>query len=401
MSETVLQPLTAAAVRTRLRAAMPVVERWAYFDHAAVAPLPAATAAAISGYATQACQGGDVLWPQWSAGVSNCRMVAASLLESSPDEIALVNNTTQGIGLVAEGFPWHPGDNVVVPGNEFPSNWLPWRSLARRGVELRSLAVAESGEIDLDQLTRCIDQRTRMVSLSWVGFASGYRLDLARVVELVHSRGALLMVDAIQGLGAFPLSVRDLPIDFLAADGHKWMLGPEGAGILYIRRQHLNLLQPLGIGWNSVAQGSFDTQSTELKQTAGRYEGGSMNMPGLLGLNASLSLLNELQAHGTSTAPLMSCILENADRLSERLRQVGCEVLRSPQLEHQSGIVGVRWGSTLPTESSLRAARKVCLEAGVVTSVRGGRLRISTHAYNNDDDIGRLVDAIEHVRRNQ
>lgn len=401
MSETVPQPVTAAAVRGRLRAALPVVERWAYFDHAAVAPLPAATAAAISEYASQACQGGDVFWPQWSAGVSNCRSVAAGLLESSPDEIALVNNTTQGIGLVAEGFPWRTGDNVVVPANEFPSNWLPWKALERRGVELRSLAVADSGGIDLGQLARCIDQRTRLVSLSWVGFASGYRLDLAQVVELVHSRGALLMVDAIQGLGAYPLSVRDLPIDFLAADGHKWMLGPEGAGILYVRRQHLDLLQPLGIGWNSVARGSFDTQATELKPTAGRYEGGSMNMPGMLGLNASLSLLSELQTHGAGTAPIMSCILENADKLSERLRQVGCEVQRASQVEHQSGIVGVRWGSTLPAESSLRAARKVCLEAGVVTSVRGGRLRISTHAYNNDDDIGRLVEALEHFRRNQ
>ncbi len=377
---------------------MPVSAKYAYFDHAAVAPLPDVSSAAIRAYSEQASQHGDVQWPAWSAGVARLREAAAELIHASTDEIALVNNTTQGINLVAEGFPWKSGDNVVVPENEFPSNLLPWRNLARRGVELRLVKIPPSGVVDLDAVNRALDAKTRMIAASWVGFASGYRSDVAALAELAHSRGCLLMLDAIQGLGVFPLDVQTTGVDFACADGHKWMLGPEGAGVLYVRLEHLNLLEPLGLGWNSLSAKAFEPASSKLKANAARYEGGSANMAGMLGLKASLELLLELGAQ-RADSPLAQAILENVASLEARLSEAGFQV-HLPARESRSGIMGVTWPEAdAMGEQAYRAARKHSLGRGVVSSVRGGRLRISTHAYNNEEDIGRLIDALLEYRR--
>lgn len=392
---------TVTTARNRLRQLMPVAKQYAYFDHAAVAPLPTPAVAAITTYAQQASQQGDVPWPSWSAGVAALRSTAAKFIGADNDEVALVNNTTQGIGLVAEGYPWQAGDNVVIPDNEFPSNALPWSALARRGVELRRVPVGPSGKLELSRLEDAIDGRTRIVSVSWVGFASGFRIDVGEVAELVHRHGALFMLDAIQGLGAFPIDVRATHVDFLCADGHKWLLGPEGAGILYIRAEHLDRLQPLGIGWNSLAASGFDPHSQQLKTSAARYEGGSTNMPGMLGFGASFQLLSELHqdAGGSDAAsPIAQSVLYNVASLAEQLRSADFSVNVPAEPRHQSGIVGINWGTSAVDESQLIAARKHCLAAGVVLSVRGGRVRASAHAYNDAEDIQRLVTALKEFR---
>ena len=243
---------------------------------------------ALLHWVRQAADEGDTVWPEWHAHVEACRRLGAQLIGADIAEIALVRSTTEGISLVAEGFRWQPGDNVVTLDNEFPSNQYPWMNLAERGVETRRVP-ADGGRVDLDRLSAACDARTRIVSISWVGFASGWRVDLDKVAELAHQRGALLFVDAIQGLGAFPLDVGRTPIDFLAADGHKWLLGPEGAGLLYVRRPHLAHLRPLGVGWHSVVQGSdYNRIALDLKPSAARYEGGSQNMAGFIALAASL-----------------------------------------------------------------------------------------------------------------
>ena len=378
-------------VRDVFRAEMPVAPSHAYFDHAAVSPLSEPAAKRLRWYADQASKSGDKHWLDWAMIVSRLRTAACQVLGANKSEVALVPNTTVGINLVAEGFPWKMGDNLVVPDNEFPSNLLPWKSLQARGVEVRSLAVAEDGSIDLERLTELIDQRTRLVSLSWVGFASGFRSNLSQVAEAVHQRGALLFVDAIQGLGAFPINVQETPIDFLAADGHKWMLGPEGAGILYVREEHLNLLEPKMLGWNSLADGGFDPKSTTVRPDAARYEGGSYNMAGMLALEASLSMLLEL-ACNRANSPVASAILENVHSISEQLERRGFEVL-VPSEPHRSGILGTRWPG-----ADLVAARKHCIGQNVILSVRANRIRISTHAYNNSEDIDRLINALTEAR---
>ncbi len=382
-------------VKEVFRSEMPVADQHAYFDHAAVAPLPGPAANRLRKFAEQASQSGDKHWMEWFQIVSQLRGAAAQLVGSSEREIALVPNTTFGINLVAEGFPWRSGDNLVVPENEFPSNLLPWKNLSRRGVEIRTLSVPENGEIDLGRLAEQIDGRTRLVALSWVGFVSGYRLNLDRVAELVHQRGALLFVDAIQGLGAFPINVEDSQIDFLAADGHKWMLGPEGAGLLYIRAKHLDLLAPLMIGWNSLADGGFDPRSSILKPHAARYEGGSYNMAGLLAWEASLELLLRLGTHRTDS-PVAAAILDNVQHIAEQLDRNGFD-FQVPALESRSGILTTTWpGATL---NHLNAARKHCIAQNVILSVRAGRIRIATHAYNNTEDIDRLLAALVEARK--
>ena len=369
------------------RSQMPVTAKWVYFDHAAVAPLPEPARLAIAAWLQEAAEEGDVPWQRWSQQVEGTRLAAASLVGAHADEIALVPNTTSGISLVAEGFPWHEGDNVVTLANEFPSNLYPWMNLASRGVEARLVPV-EGGRVDLQRLEKQIDSRTRLVSLSWVGFVSGWRIDVAEVAKLCHRRGCLFFLDAIQGLGVFPLNARKDGIDFFAADGHKWLLGPEGAGLLYIRREHLNLLRPLGLGWHSVVGDGKFTPEMNLRPTAARYEGGTQNMAGMIGLGASLTLLADLGV-GPDSSPVADLVLAIAGYAREKLTSLGALVLSPHEGNHRSGIVTFQIPGREPAE-----IRKSLLAAGIVAACRGGGVRISPHGYATMDEIDRLGEVL-------
>lgn len=273
------------------RREMPITERWAYFDHAAVAPLTGRAQRAVNAWAEEYATNGDANSTRHVREVERTRQRGAALIGAVPEEIALVPSTSAGINLVAEGFPWQAGDNVVFPANEFPANQYPWLNLASRGVEARRVEFPD-GRVDWSRMAEACDDRTRIIALSWVGYATGYRVDLDEAVQFARERGAHLFVDAIQGLGVFPIDVVATPIDFLAADGHKWMLGPEGAGLFYLRREHLELLRPTAVGWHSVAHSSdYARIELNLRPNAARFEGGSWNMAGFLGLGASLELL--------------------------------------------------------------------------------------------------------------
>ena len=378
--------MTAAAVHDwdEFRRQMPVARRWAYFDHAAVCPLSEPACAALSAWTADMTENGDANWLRWAAQVENVRRAAAGLLNAEPAEIALVRNTTEGINLVAEGFPWQPGDNVVTLSDEFPSNQYPWLNLASRGVETRRVTVPD-GRVEIERLAGACDTRTRIISISWVGYASGWRNDLDALAELAHRRGACLFVDAIQGLGVFPLDVRQTPVDFLAADGHKWLLGPEGAGIFYLRREHLDRLRPLGLGWNSVRSSDFSHIELALKDSAARYEGGTNNMAGFVALGASLELLAS-----RPRGAIADRVLAVTDLAVERLQQIGAKIASCREDARRSGIVSFDLpGSDPPT------VRKKCLAAGIVLSCRAGRLRISPHAYNNAADVEKLVEVLQ------
>ena len=367
------------------REKMPIARSWAYLDHAAVSPLPEPTREAIATWTQQAAEQGGVAWPIWNRTLEGVRKTAADLVGARTDEIALVRSTTEGISLVAEGFPWQQGDNVVTLANEFPSNLYPWMNLASRGVETRRVPVAD-GVVNLQQVESACDERTRIISMSWIGYSLGWRIDPAEVAELAHRRGVLFFLDAIQGLGAFPLDVRKSDIDFFAADGHKWMLGPEGAGLLYVRHEHLNRLRAIGVGWNSVVRSyDFDHVELELKPAASRYEGGTPNSVGFTGLGASLQLL---ASYGIER--IAERVLEITGFACERLKSIGASVASHRNEEKRcSGIVAFEIPGKDP-----QALRKQCLDAGVALGCRSGRLRISPHAYANESDIERLVDAL-------
>ncbi|GAB6165597.1 aminotransferase class V-fold PLP-dependent enzyme [Thermostilla marina] len=368
----------------RFRDEMTVARKFAYFDHAAVAPLPQRAVEGITRWLREAHECGDLHWPRWAEEVEDLRDAAARLIGAARDEIALIRNTSHGIGLVAEGFPWKPGDNVVILSDEFPSNVYPWMNLADRGVETRLVPLDNT--FSLEQLLESCNERTRIVSISWVNYLTGRRHDLGSIGEALHRRGILFFVDAIQGLGVFPLDVHDLPIDFLASDGHKWMLGPEGAGFFYCKQEHLDRLHPIGVGWNSVVHAfRFDHLEYRLKPTAERFEGGSQNMVGMIGLKGSLGLLLEV-----GIEHIRDAVLEATETACEALRRVGAEILSDRSPEVASGIVAFRFPDC--DHQRLRAS---CLAEGVVLSCRGPGLRISPHGYCTKEDIERLVEVLQ------
>ncbi len=370
------------------RQQMPVAGRWAYFDHAAVAPLPQPARVVVEQWAAEASEEGDTRWPQWAARLEELRRHAAQLIGARPDEIAFVPNTTAGINLVAEAFPWREGDNVVVPANEFPSNVYPWMNLAHRGVEARLVPI-DRRQSFLAQLAAASDRRTRLIAVSWVSYSDGWRVDLAELVDFAKRRQVRILLDAIQGLGLLPIDVGQYPIDYLVADGHKWLLGPEGAALLFIRHEHLDFLRPLNVGWHSVVQGhDFAHIELALRPDAARYEGGSPNMVGCLALGASVDLL---ESFGLSKdrSPLAEHVLEILDELAKRIVHFGGQLVGPWAPQHRSGILAFHLPQVDP-----HFARRSFLAQGVVLSCRNGALRISPHAYCDQEDINRFADAL-------
>jgi cysteine desulfurase / selenocysteine lyase len=367
---------------TSLREQFPVTRRWAYFDHAAVAPLSGPAQRAVVEWAADMTDNGVVHEPLWFRRVNEVRGLAGRLLNADPLDVAFVKNTSEGIGIVAEGFPWQAGDNVVTAAEEYPANIYPWLNLAGRGVELRSVP-SRGSRLLIDDIRAAIDERTRIVSLSWVEFASGYRNDLDALGELCRGRGILFFVDAIQGLGVLPLDVGRTPIDGLAADGHKWLLAPEGAGVFYLRRAWVERLHPVGVGWNSVVGArDFSKIDFTLKPHAGRWESGTLNVAGIHALGASLELLL-----GLGIAAVAERIFELTDLLCERARAAGLEVFSSREQGERSGIVSL----LPPPGAEPRELVRRCRDEGIVINLRAGRLRVSPHCYNSTDEIERLV----------
>jgi selenocysteine lyase/cysteine desulfurase len=368
-----------------LRDEMPVTRRWAFFDHAAVAPISGRAQRAIGDYAADLAENGDVNERRWLDRIEEVRRLAGQLIGADPLDVAFVKNTSEGIGIVAEGFPWQAGDNVVTAQEEYPANIYPWLNLQGRGVEVR-LVASRDRRLWLDDIRAAIDARTRIVSLSFVEFASGFRNDLDALGGLCRQRGVLFLVDAIQGLGVLPLDVQRTPLDFLAADGHKWLLGPEGAGIFHVRRDLLDRLHPVGIGWNSVVGcRDFSRIDFQLKPHAGRWESGSLNVAGITGLGASLAWLLEIGIEA-----IAGRVRELTDYLCERATQAEMEVYSSRRPEDKSGIVSL----VLPGTDVRQAVRR-CRAEGIVVNQRAGRLRVSPHCYNTAAEIDQLMSVLE------
>jgi selenocysteine lyase/cysteine desulfurase len=367
-----------------LRALFPVTQHWAFLDHAAVAPLPTPAVAAMQQYCQSLSQHGVAAVKEWIDRIAEVRRLAARLLNApDPDDVYFVPNTTSGISVVAEGFPWQPGENVVLAAEEYPANQYPWLNLQHRGVEVRRVP-SRGSRVVLDDLRSALDDRTRVLTVSSVEFASGYRNDLAALGEVCRQRGIFFFVDAIQSLGVIPLDVQQLPIDGLAADGHKWMLGPEGAGLGYIRREWVERLHPIGVGAFSVVRPfEFSTIDFTLKPHAGRWEGGAYNVPGLTALGASLELLLQI-----GIATIWQRVRMLTDYLCEQAQARGWHVFSSRQPGEESGIVSLIHPSLPAREVVSR-----CRAAGVVVNHRAERVRLSPHAYNTQDELDRFFAA--------
>ncbi len=369
---------------TAFRTAFPVTARWAFLDHAAVAPLPAPGGAALADYARSLSEHGVAAVREWIDRVAHVRRLAARLVNApDPDDVCFVPNTTAGVVAVAEGFPWRAGDNVVTAADEYPTNQYPWMNLAARGVEVRAVA-SRGPRVTVDDLRAAMDGRTRVLAVSAVEFATGYRNDLDALGELCRARDVFFFVDAIQALGVLPVDVQRTPIDALSADGHKWLLGPEGAGIAYVRREWVERLHPVGVGWNSVVNPyEFSEIDFRLKPHAGRWEGGSYNVPGITALGASLGLLLDAGIDAVSAR-----VLALTDYLCDRATAAGLEVFSGRGPGEKSGIVSL----TTPGASAAEVMKR-CRAAGVIVNARAGRVRLSPHAYNTEAELDRFIEA--------
>lgn len=373
-------PLTPAEMRD----VFPIARRFAYLDHAAIAPLATPVRSTMEVFLTRQSEEPFDL-AHWEKLHSQVRSRVAQLIGAPTEAIAFIKNTSGGLGMVAAGLDWQPGDNIVGVDREFPSNVYPWLDLKRKGVELR-LYTPPSGRIELPGLTALCDARTRLLAVSAVQFWNGFRLDLRELVSRLRNTGVLTVIDAVQAVGAMRINVVEAAVDFLCAGGQKWLLGPLGSGFAYVGPRMLERLHPPLVGIGSVvADHEFFNYDVTLKPDARRYEESAPNFPAVLGLGAAANLLLRAGLDAVEQQ-----ILRLSDRLRQELSRLGYELLpKSSRPGERSGIVSFRHPRIVPAEVHGRLH-----DAGVIISLRGDFLRASPHYYNNDQDIDRLLQAL-------
>jgi cysteine desulfurase/selenocysteine lyase len=366
---------------SRRRQEFPVCERTIFLAHAGVSPLPRRVADAMQRYLETAsrCDQEDAA-PE--RNVTETRQRAAKLIEANADEIAFVGSTSMGLAMVAAGLDWRAGDNVICYRADYPANVYPWMDLESRGVEVRSVQPSRYGRVTVKDLEPLVDRRTQLVSLASVHFVTGWRLNVDEVGRFLRERGVLFCLDGIQSFGALKTSMRF--VDFAAADAHKWLLGPLGAAILYVRRDHFERLRPVLVGWNTAFCPDYIAQPTlKLRPDARRYEPGSLNLAGIVGLNAALEMILEIGIDG-----IEQLVLERAQDTINAATAAGLEVLGPRQGPELSGIVSIAC-------KNVEAAHSKLCAAGIVASLRrshenGSCLRVSAHFYNTKQDMEKL-----------
>jgi cysteine desulfurase/selenocysteine lyase len=370
----------------RTRSYFPVTQQLAYLNHAGVAPISTRAEEALRRYTAEATRHGALHYGRfYDDEIERVRGRAAELVNASPEEIAFVKNTTEGLGLVASGLDWRPGDQVVTCDLEYPSNVYPWWSLRERGVETVMLR-GRDGRLPLESVAEALaSPRARLLTLSSVEFGSGFRQDLPALGRLCREHGVLFCLDAIQSLGVLPMDATGWGVDFLAADGHKWLCSVEGCGIFYASRRVLDRITPRVIGWRSVTDNDdFDRYHLDLPPGAGRFEEGTPNTPGIFALGAALDLLLEI-----GIEPIAQRVLDLGDHLIAGLEDKGANVLSSRAPGEASGIVAFHYGDEPPERTAARLQA-----AGVFVIVRRGAVRASPHFYNDEGDLQRLLDAL-------
>ena len=372
-------------ISEKWRAEFPVTENYVYMNHAGVAPLSKRVRDAMIDFARDATDNGAVNVESWIETAERCRNVAAQLINADVSEIAFMKNTTQGILIAANGIDWNEGDNVVTTAVEFPANIYPWWSLKERfGVETRMVPEHE-GRIHINEIVTAIDEKTRVVTLSHVEFASGFRNDIKAIGEICRERNIWFVVDAIQSLGVIDVDTKSCNIDILAADGHKWLLAPEGAAIFYCAKDKLDKLINTNVGWASVVNPrEFLDYDLTLKSDATRFEEGSYNSIGLYGLNTAIELLLEV---GIPT--IERKILELTSILIAGLEDKGYYVTTPEDDAERAGIVIFETVRHTPSEIV-----DILQENNIITAARGSGVRISPHFYNSEIEIKQLLEVL-------
>lgn len=366
----------------------PVAKAQVFAAHAGVAALPRTVANAMIDYVTRSCEQhqefGTVL-----RDIARARQRSADLIDADADEIALLGPTSLGLSLFANGLDWKTGDEIVCYRDDYPANVYPWTNLQRHGVVVKFVEPEAPGRITPEIVAAALTPRTRMVALASCHFLTGWRIDVDAIGEMLHSRGVLFSLDAIQTLGAFPTSIRD--VDFLSADSHKWLLGPVAMGIVFVAKRNFPICHPTLLGAWNVRSPQFITQSEiTFPDTAQRYEPGVLNVAGAYGMMAAIDMLLDC---GIDT--VAGRILEVRDHLHRELESLGFETI-SPALEDpmRSGILTVRHPQH--EAGKLFKALESARITGSLRNTRDGRawLRFSPHFYNTTNEMDRIVSVL-------
>ena len=362
----------------------PVAKHKIFLGHAGVCPLPRRVAQAMCDCATGATLGDQEEFVMQR--IADVRQAGAKLLNCQPDEVSLVGPTSLGLSLVAASLRFRRGDNILIYHDDYPTNVYPWMALAEKGVQVRLLNTRGLGAIRTVDVMGQVDENTRLVALASCHFVSGHRLEYAAIGKYLRERGILFCLDAIQTLGAFPTTMEY--VDFLAADAHKWLLGPCGAGLLYVRRDLQDKLNPPVYGWHNVRNPDFVAQDhIEFRAGAARFEAGTHNLVGLVGLLAALELILEVGLENIAGE-----LARKRAWLVPALQAKGYTVLNSdPKPECAGGITSI-----FRPDTDLQPIHQRLAEAGIIVSLRTDRqgqkyLRLSPHFYNTDAELQRVV----------
>ncbi len=368
------------------RSEFPITQHVTHFNHAGVSPVSRRVAAAVTAFITEATLIDAAAQRRWEQRTEAVRGAFARLVGARADEIAFVKNTSEGLSLVAAGIDWRAGDNVIAVDGEYPSNVYPWFGLRRWEVETRMVRPVQ-GRVRAADVAALIDARTRLVSVSFVDWNSGGRTDLRPLGELCRRHGILFCVDGIQGVGAIPLDVECEHIDCLAVGGHKWLLAPEGCGCLFVSRRVMDRVHSVLHGWKSVRDAeTYLPYHFDPRPDAAQFEPGSPSVLSTYALGAAIDLLLEI-----GTEAVRQRLYDLTDRLAAGLRPRGAEVVSPWAHDERSGIVVFRLGDPQRLWAELN-------RQGFVVRMRGGGIRIAPHFYNNEDDIDRLLAALDRLR---
>jgi selenocysteine lyase/cysteine desulfurase len=368
-----------------LRKLFPVTEQYVYLNHAAVCPLSRPVYERMQQHTRDLLEHGAVHFRDWFAAIRNVREIAARFIGANFDEIAFAPNTSSGLATIANGIDWRAGDNLVTADCEFPANRVPWLRIQREyRIEIRQ-ARERDGRLETGEILSLIDARTRVVALSFVEFASGFRNDLATIGRYCRERDILFVVDAIQGLGALKLDVEACCIDAISADAHKFLLGPDGVALLYVSARAMERVQPTAVGWLSVADpDDFNALDQAYAPSARRYESGALNTAGIVGLGAAIELFQQV---GIET--IEHHLLELTEYLCAGLAEKGYRIVSSRRPGEASAIV-----CCTHTRHSAEELYRHLDAHRIITTPRLGRLRISPHFYNTREDLDQLLQAL-------
>lgn len=370
-----------------MRDFFPITKRCVYLDHGSMSPLPISVFNALQKFhLDRHLYGRD--FASWWEQAERVRGKLAALIGAEAEEIAFTESTSHGINIVAQGLDLRPGDNVIIGDLEFPANVYPWLNLRSKGVDVR-FAKSIGGALPLESITSLFDQNTKLVAVSHVQANNGYRIDLCRLGLICSERNILLMVDAIQSIGAFPIDVRKFKIDFLSAAAFKWLLGPDGLGFLFCSKKRLAELNTTYLGWSGMKERkNFSKYKIELPDEARRFELGNLNFSALYGLSAALDLINEIGVEKIAVR-----LGELVTFLKNALAEIPGVVDRSKFIKNNLG------GLVTFNLQERKKIHTMLIKEGYITALRHNGIRVSPHFYNTKSELSDFANLIKSLVR--